>query len=1198
MKKQILLLTLFSFYFLYSSAQYATTGSGTLKNEIWWFDWAGFTVSNGATRTFNTTDGLTVTISFSNVSSTVPVPEVMNTWSGAILHLLYNFTDPAVKPALLSASTSNTVNFTMNISASRAGVQVPFTFIGADAEASSVYEITTLKTSGSNWAMLTLFRNSSQTTNPLTGCNTKTISISDTYAWAAQSGQNPIVCTNSGSGSMTVDVAMNHGVFGGMAVAFGIMAPIDRGDLPMSYGTAQHLLLFDINNGCNYLPPLPSLFPSKSLYIGAVAGDADGYQTTDDNATGVDEEGVSSFPVYNNGSGTYSVQVAVTNNTINNAYLTGWFDYNRNGVFDVGESAGAVVASNATTATLTWTGLPVYLPVGTATGYGFRFRLSSDQASVQSAAGNAPDGEVEDYFVTSSVLCAPITVATIADTSLCVGKSVQLTTTGTGPTQYSWNTSSYLDNGNIASPVATPAATTKYIVTGATPQACEAKDTVTVSILPLPNISVTSDFSICSGNNHQVFAFSTGAVSYNWSPQTGLDNATVSSPMATPTVTTTYVVLVQGSNGCFNKDSVNVIVRPAPGFAVNAVQPVCEKQPVLLSASGGDDYVWVAGDNSVVAQTASVTVQPNATQNYRVKIVNNSCMMGTILTVPVTVNPLPVISSTIDVGICAGASTQLSAVAANAISYNWSPQTGLDNAAITNPIATPTATTEYIVLVQGSNGCFNRDTVNVSVKPLPVISITNDVTICSGKNTQLTATSPGAVSYNWSPQVGLDNSAINNPIATPTDTTKYVVLVEGSNGCFKKDSVNVLVHPTPVFAVNTVQPVCEKQPVLLSASGGDDYTWLASDNSVVGNTASVTVQPAITQNYRAVITDNICQMSSTLTVPVTVNPLPVISIGNDVTICAGKSTQLTATSPGAVSYNWSPQTGLDNSAIGNPRATPAADTKYVVLIEGSNGCFNKDSVNVLVHPLPVFVVNAVQPVCEKQSVLLSASGGDDYTWFAKDNSVVGNTASVSVQPDSTQDYRVLIEDATCQLSSTLTVPVTVNELPEPAITKANDIDCSHNQAVLHVSGGASYTWDAAAGITDYTSPDPAVNPFKTTTYYVTVTGGNGCTVKDSITVAVDVTKAIGTYPVPSAFTPNNDGKNDCFGLKFWLGTTNLQFDVFNRWGQRVFSGSNATQCWDGTFKGIQQPPGGYIYQIKATTVCGTVSRKGIVMLIR
>lgn len=966
MKKHLLLLTLFSFYFLDSSAQYATKGSGTLKNEIWWFDWAGFTVSNGASRTFNTTDGLTVTISFSNVSSLVPVPNVMNTWNGAILHLLYDFTDPAVKPALLSTSNPGVCSFTMTIAAYRAGVQVPFTFITADAEASLPSEITTLKTDGSNWQTITLFRNSSQTSNPLTGCNTQTVTITDTYANAPQTGQNPIVGTSSGSGSMAVEVALNHTVFGGMAVAFGIMAPIDRSDLPSSYGAAQHFLSFNINNGCRYLPPLPFISHAKPLYLGALPGDADGYQTTDDNASGVDEECISSFPAYTNGSGTYSLQVPLVNTTGSNAYLSGWFDYNRNGIFDIGENATAVVSNIATTATLTWTGLPAYLPVGTATGYGFRFRISADQVSVQNPAGNAPDGEVEDYFVASAVLCAPISVSTIADTSLCPGKSVQLTTTGTGVMQYIWNTSSYLDNGNIASPLAMPAATTNYIVTGSTPQACEAKDTVTVSVLSLPVISISNDVAICSGTNTQLLAASPGAVS-----------------------------------------------------------------------------------------------------------------------------------------------------------YSWSPQTHLNNSAIGNPIAAPSATTEYVVLVQGSNGCYNKDSVTITTIPLPAISITNDVTICSGNNTQLTATAPGAVSYNWSPQTGLDNAAINNPTAAPTSATEYVVLVQGSNGCFNRDTVNV-----------------------------------------------------------------------------SLMPLPVISITNDVTICSGRNTQLSATAPGAVLYSWTPQAGLDNSAISNPTAAPVADTKYVVLVEGSNGCLNKDSVNVLVRPLPVFGVNTVQPVCEKQSLLLSASGGDHYTWYAKDNSVVGNSASVTVQPDLTQDYRVLIEDNTCQMSSTLTVPVTVNEMPEAAIAKTNDIDCSHNQAVLHVSGGAGYTWDAAAGITDYTSPDPVVSPLKTTTYYVKVTGSNGCTVKDSVTVAVDIAKAMSTFAVPSAFTPNNDGKNDCFGLKYLGSAASLQFDIYNRWGQRVFSAGNANQCWDGTLKGIQQPPGGYVYQIKATTDCGTVSRKGIVMLIR
>ncbi len=87
---------------LHSISQYADLGTGNLRNEIWWFNWAGFTLSDGASRSFTTADGLTVNIQFSQVSPIVPSPWVMNTRRGAIFHLLYNFSDPAIQPALYS----------------------------------------------------------------------------------------------------------------------------------------------------------------------------------------------------------------------------------------------------------------------------------------------------------------------------------------------------------------------------------------------------------------------------------------------------------------------------------------------------------------------------------------------------------------------------------------------------------------------------------------------------------------------------------------------------------------------------------------------------------------------------------------------------------------------------------------------------------------------------------------------------------------------------------------------------------------------------------------------------------------------------------------------------------------------------------------------------------------------------------------
>jgi gliding motility-associated-like protein len=88
------------------------------------------------------------------------------------------------------------------------------------------------------------------------------------------------------------------------------------------------------------------------------------------------------------------------------------------------------------------------------------------------------------------------------------------------------------------------------------------------------------------------------------------------------------------------------------------------------------------------------------------------------------------------------------------------------------------------------------------------------------------------------------------------------------------------------------------------------------------------------------------------------------------------------------------------------------------------------------------------------------------------------------------------------------------------------------------------------------------------------------------------------YTVANAFTPNGDGKNDCFGIQRWGGIQLLEFSVYNRWGQKVFFTKNTSECWNGTFKGIPQDTGGYIYIIRATTPCGYVNLKGTVFLIR
>ncbi|KAA2241506.1 gliding motility-associated C-terminal domain-containing protein [Chitinophaga agrisoli] len=964
-------LLLLLFTCLQTHAQYADSGTGVLKSSVWWFNWRGFTISNGASKTFTTTDGLNVTITFSNVSGPTPIPSQMNTWPGAVLHFLYDFTDPNINPAIYNPPTTQNVAFTMSITATRNGAPAPFTLCAADAEASlKPVENTTLITSGSGWNILEFFRNSHQTGNPVTGCGTQTVVITDTHEPTAVSnalpiGQNPLMATNApASGILQVEVHMDRMVLGGMAVAFGIFAPIDRGDLPPSYGSPQHRWVYATANQCSYNPPFPTISQSTALKLGNLPGDADPTGNSDDNVIGADEDALTSFPDYT-GSGNYSLDVPVTNTTGANAYISGWFDYNRNGSFDAGEGVFATVPPLATNAHLVWTGLPNKLTHGTVRDFGFRFRISSDQTAVSSASGVATDGEVEDYMAHLVVPCDVVTFPT-ASVDMCEGASLQLQ--------------------------ATP-----------------------------------------------------GLLSYNWTPATGLSAVNLASPIATPTANVTYTVMATSDDGC-----------------------------------------------------------------------------------------------------------------------------------------------------QGST------TIAVNVNPLPVITKSADASICTGANVQLSATSSIAnTTFSWLPATGLNDPAIANPVATPQTTTTYTVTATAAGGCFTRENVQVQVRSKRVATVNpAANELCEGTSLTLEAAGGDVYQWLAPDNTPLGVNPQLQVTPQLTTTYTVNITDNDCGGTTTLQVPVAVYPLPVITKSADASICAGGNVQLSATSPTAnTTFSWLPVAGLDNPAATNPVATPQSTTTYTVTATAGGGCFTQENVQIQVRPKRVAAVKPpFNEICKGASLTLEASGGDAYQWLGPDNTSLGVNPQLPVSPQQTITYTVNITDNDCGGTTTLQVPITVSEL-NASVTKSNDITCSTGPAVLIATGGTQYQWEPAPGLTDLAASRQTVAPLENTTYRLTVING-ACSKKDSVTVTVDLATAISTYPLPNAFTPNNDGRNDCFGLKYWGPVTTLDFNIYNRWGELVFSTHNPMDCWDGHFKGQLQPVGSYVYWITAKTLCGDVTRKGVISLLQ
>ena len=145
-------------------------------------------------------------------------------------------------------------------------------------------------------------------------------------------------------------------------------------------------------------------------------------------------------------------------------------------------------------------------------------------------------------------------------------------------------------------------------------------------------------------------------------------------------------------------------------------------------------------------------------------------------------------------------------------------------------------------------------------------------------------------------------------------------------------------------------------------------------------------------------------------------------------------------------------------------------------------------------------------------------------------------------------------------------------------------------------GGNNYIWNPSTTLNNSTVSNPLANPITTTTYHVLVTL-DGCSAKDSITVNVDLTNPY-SLQIPNAFTPNNDGLNDCFKPLLTKGsTTKFDFKIYNRWGELVFFSNNPNRCWDGIYKGkITQ--GAYVYYLNIETYCGNINRHGFVLLIK
>ena len=348
--------------------------------------------------------------------------------------------------------------------------------------------------------------------------------------------------------------------------------------------------------------------------------------------------------------------------------------------------------------------------------------------------------------------------------------------------------------------------------------------------------------------------------------------------------------------------------------------------------------------------------------------------------------------------------------------------------------------------------------------------------ICAGQNSTLSATVVPNVSYEW-----LLNG---NPIANATSST-YAASQAGvytlkftnpTYGCVDtSNAINFTVYALPTVGSGTAQTVCAGSPVTLTGSGALTYAW---DNGVNNGIA---FSPLNTQTYTVTGTDtNGCV--NTAQVTITVNTLPIVTAGNNQTVCAG--TPVTLNGAGALTYVW------NNGVTNNTPFTPLTTQTYSVIGTDANGCSSTSTqVTVTVNSLPNVLAGSNQAVCAGLPIVLNGSGALTYAW----NNGVINGASFT--PLATQTYTVTGTDVN-GCFNTANVTVTVNALPTVSAGN-NQTVCSGTVITLSGTGAATYTWNN--GVTN----GIAFTPSTTQTYTVVGTIANGCANVAQVTVTVN-----------------------------------------------------------------------------------------------
>ncbi len=512
---------------------------------------------------------------------------------------------------------------------------------------------------------------------------------------------------------------------------------------------------------------------------------------------------------------------------------------------------------------------------------------------------------------------------------------------------------------------------------------------------------------------------------------------------------------------------------------------------------------------------------------------------------------------------------------------------------------------------------FRIDSCSITSLLPPLFQNCNDFTVSFNHNNDPT------LKYKWDfgdTLTNSDTSILIKPTYTFSrpDSFNVKLVVTRGIGCVDSSITKVRVFPGFVTEFKIPDsPRCSTGNLVFAdrtiSSHGKVDQWRWKVEFPVASTGMITTAQNLTYNFPWPVSNTklseqaYIQLISTSSVGcadtteklVRIDRAPTLFAGPDLFLCMGDSVLVNAQSDGP-NFIWLPANGLSSATVLKPIVSPGATTTYQVS-SNYNGCIATDDVVVGVGALPRIDAGGDLVKCYDDTIHLSVSttaATSVFNWSPSSDLINPKSNTPIAFPKQSTTYIVSVTDTgNCRRNITDTIVLRVVEKVDVYAGKDTFVQRG-NPIQLKARGGQLYTWEPANLLVNPNSAFPiAPRLNQSTVFMVRGYTPEGC--EDFDTVAVRILEIQPDIYVPTAFSPNRDGKNDVL-KPVGLGAEYIElFIVFDRWGKQVYITKEYGAGWDGTFGGKAQSNGTYVWYIKARDYQGKkLEKKGTVVLMR